>query len=126
MSPKVLQRILRNATLVVTFAGGLYLWNRFELFDLPAEGCSPLQSLRPGNKLWVDLYPRRIGVGDVVFFQPPGGEISLGRVERLEEEPQPRYWLGVDDPACPGQDSEALGWVSRDWIQGRMMMALDF
>ena len=126
MTPKALQRLLRNATLVVTAAGGLYLWNRFELIDLPSQGCSPLKSLRPGNQLWVDLYPRRIEVGDVVFFQPPAGEVSLARVERIEELEESRYWLGGDAPACPGQGSEELGWVSRDWIQGRMMMALDF
>jgi hypothetical protein len=124
VKPKRLQRLLRNATLLTAVAGGIYLWNRYELIDLPRAGCSPLKSLSPGNKLWVDLFPARIVVGDVLFFLPPQGQLSLARVERIEGAPE-RYWLAGDDPTCPTVASDELGWIPGDWVQGRLMMAID-
>jgi hypothetical protein len=124
VTPRRLQRFLRNLTLLCAAVGGLYLWNRYELIDLPAEGRSPLASLSPGNRLWVDLMPGRFVVGDVLFYSPPDGELSFGRVQRIEAEPE-RYWVVVDAPDLVARSSEGLGWIPRDWIQGRLMMALD-
>lgn len=124
LSPRRVQRFLRNLTLVCAVAGGVYLWNRYELIDLPQEGQSPLKSLSPGNRLWVDLMPRTIVVGDVLFYAPPAGGLAFGRVERIEEEPR-RYWVVIDVPELDAPSSEELGWISSEQVQGRLMMALD-
>lgn len=125
MNPRRLQRSLRLFTLVIAGLGGFYLWNRYELIDLPVEGCSPLRRIRPGQTLWIDLSPSTISAGDVVFFELPDGQLALAQVDRLASEPQ-RYWLLCDDPGCPGEDSDNHGWIPRELIHGRMMMAFDF
>ncbi len=124
MNPRRLQRSLRFLTLSCAALGGLYLWNRYEVIVLPGEGCLPLQSIRPGNTLWIDLVPARIGVGDVVFFDLPEGTIALAQVGRIEEGPL-RYWLETDNPGCPGYQSEELGWIDEESIHGRLMMSID-
>jgi len=124
MSPARLQRVLRVLTLALAGVGVLYLWNRYELIDLPEGGCSPLRRLRAGNTLWVDLKPAHIAVGDVLFFELPGGEIGLAEVERSRD--GEAWWVACDDPACPGTDSEELGWIPRERVHGRLLMAFDF
>lgn len=123
MTPKSLQRRLRIVTLMLAALGAAYLWNRYELIDLPGSGCSPLRSIRPGNTLWVDLAPSDIAEGNVLFFELPNGSIALAQVTRVGPE---GYWVSCDDPACPGVDSDDLGWLQEEQIHGRMIMALDF
>jgi hypothetical protein len=124
MTPARLQVLLRRGTLLLAAVGAAYLWTRFEVLPLPAGGCSPLRRLRPGTLLWVDRRPGPLEVGDVVFFRLADGTIVLGEVARREASP-PRSWVLTDDPACPGTDSDDLGWVPDGDVHGRLMMAFD-
>ncbi len=124
MTPARLQLLLRRGTLVLAAVGVAYLWTRFELLPLPAEGCSPLRRLRAGTLLWVDRRPGPLEVGDVVFFRLEGGTIALGEVARRAESP-PRSWILTDVPDCPGVDSDDVGWIEDEDVHGRLMMAFD-
>lgn len=124
MKQKLLQRRLRFITLALAALGGAYLWSRYEVIHLPVEGCSPIHQVRAGASLWVDLSPARIEVGDALFFQVPSGQLAFSQVERIKEGPR-SYWVRNDNEACPGSDSESLGWVSANQVHGRLIMALD-
>jgi len=124
VTPRRLQTILRRGTLIVAAIAGVYLWSRYEVIPLPAEGCSPLQRLSPGNLLWVDRYPSSVIVGDVLFFEQADGSVGLGEVARLEAAPE-RYWIVTDDDACPAPDSDDFGWVAPDAVYGRLLLAMD-
>ncbi|MFT7486081.1 MAG: hypothetical protein ACI9F9_001934 [Candidatus Paceibacteria bacterium] len=113
---------LRRLSLVVAALGGVYLWQRYEVFPLPDAGCSPLMSLSPGSTLWVDKQPPNLGVGDVIFFTLPNGSIGFGRCTKLQDR---GLWLETDVEACPAVDSNSLGWVERNRVHGRLIMAFD-
>lgn len=125
VNPSRLQRTLGRATLVAVAIGGIYLWNRYEWMKLPGEGCSPLTRISPGNTLWVDRWPGRIEVGDVLFFDVGDGGIAIAEVSEVAPDGD-RYWVLTDVEDCPGVDSDELGWISRDAVQGRLMMATNF
>lgn len=114
--------ILRRASLVFAVGGALYMWQRYEWMQLPAQGCSPLIALRPGSRLWVDRRPSDLGPGDVLFFTLADGAVGFARCSRTAG---PNLWLETDNRECPGQDSDELGWIARDRIHGRLVMAVD-
>jgi hypothetical protein len=124
MDQKRLRRILRRITLISAVLGAIYLWNRFEVITMPEDRCSPLLRLAPGNKLWVDRRPGGVAVGDVLFFTIPDGGLGIAEVERIDREGE-RYWMAIDNPDCPVSDSDQFGWISREAVEGRMMMATD-
>lgn len=124
---KTLRR-LRLATYVLAATGGVYLLNRYEVIPMPSEGCSPLLSLRPGSMLWVDQMAPGLEVGDVAFFNLPGGGVGIARCARTRSgaDGVQSYWLETDVESCPGVDSDDLGWVSARDIQGRLILSMDF
>jgi len=108
-------------------AGGFYLYHRYEVIRLPEGGRSPLLRLAPGMRLWLDRRPPTIAAGDVVFFELEGGKVGFAEVERVDGEGETaRYWVVTDAPDVEAQDSDELGWLHRDSIQARLMMATDF
>jgi len=124
MEPRRLVPWARRATLIAAVVAGLYLWSRYELVDLPSEGCSPLLAFAPGTTLWVDTRPPAYGVGDVVFFEDPLGAVQIARVDSI---PAPgRYWLLTDDEDCPGVDSRGLGAIPAERMRGRVIFAGSF
>ncbi len=120
MNPRKLQRVLSRGTLLLAALGGMYLWTRYEVMTLPEGGCSPLTQLAPGSFMWIDLRPVEIGVGDVLFFDVPGGRLGIGLVERVEGA---RYWVVTDVVDCPGESSETLGWIGGERVHGRLILA---
>ncbi len=114
--------VCRRLTWVLVLVGGFYLWNRYELMRFPSDGCSPLVSLRPGSVLWIDRESQAASVGDVLFYSIPTGQAAIGRCSKLRQSP-PAFWIVADNPACPGPDSNSLGWIGLDQIQGRVLLA---
>jgi len=125
VNPTRLHRLARRLTLLAVLAGGFYLWQRFEVISLPEAGRSPLLRITPGNQLWLDRRPGEIGVGDVLFYEQPDGSIGFAEVEVVDPDAD-RYWLSTDAPGVPAVDSDELGWIPRESIQARLMMATDF
>ena len=107
---------LRRATLLALALGIVHLVWRFEALRLPADGCSPLQRLSPGNLMLLDTRAATYGSGDVVLFaaadpsEPGSGvELHVAEVVRVDPTPDgPRYWVVTDVPDCPGLDSEQV------------------
>lgn len=122
MKPQLVVRRLQRGILALAFLGGLYLIWRVELLRLPPAGCSPVLRFAPGALLLLDGKPPRLHSGDVVLFEAEGSDtLYLGVVEREENG---RYWILTDNAACPGTDSDDLGWIPRDALRGRALLAL--
>ena len=112
--------LLRRLSLLLALGGGFYLWQRYEVLPLAESGCSPLMSLSPGTKMWIDRRPSDLGVGDVLFYELPGGSISFGRCTRVDGN---KFWIETDVESCPSQASDELGWLPRKRIHARLVMA---
>jgi len=121
VTPARLQKILRRITLLLAAAGGIYLYSRFSLLVLPAEGCSPVVRYGPGTSLLLDQHPDEWSVRDVVIFEAEGGVVSLGEIERLNAEGA--AWIVTDDPDCPAPSSVELGWIAEDRLAARVIFA---
>jgi hypothetical protein len=111
----------------------VYLGWRFDTLTLPEEGCSPIRSIAPGARLFVDLHPRTIDPGDRLLFRAADGELLLGVAFAPPESAPPEYgarvaageiWIVADDPGCPARDSRALGPIPRERVEGRIFLAL--
>jgi hypothetical protein len=122
MNSRKILAICRRLTWVLALIGGFYLWDRYELMRLPSEGCSPVVSLRPGTVLWVDRHAKAASVGDVLFYSLPNGQTAIGRCSKQQESPE-AFWVVADNPQCPGQDSDDIGWVPPSRIEGRLLLA---
>jgi len=127
--------LLRARIFVYLFAAAavVYLAWRFDTVTLPEEGCSPVRSLQPGARLFVDLHPGVIVDGDRLLFSDENGELLLGVVAPLPESAPPEFaeraaagelWIVADDPTCPARDSRALGPIPLDRVAGRVFLAL--
>ncbi len=73
MNARKILAVCRRLTWVLVLVGVFYVWDRYELMRLPAEGCSPLISLRPGSVLWIDRQAQAASVGDILFFRDGSG-----------------------------------------------------
>ncbi len=109
-----------------------YLVLRFDMITLPEEGCSPLRSISPGDRLVVDLWPGRLAEGDPVLFRDESGKLLLGKVGTVPETAPESYaaavaagayWIVADDPRCPAPDSRALGPIDAEAIAGKVFLA---
>ena len=122
MNPQRVVRRLQRGIVALAFLGSLYLVWRVELLRLPPAGCSPVLKYAPGALLLLDGKPRVLHPEDVVLFESEGTDtLYLGVVQRAEDG---RYWIVTDDPACPGTDSDDLGWIPEASIRGRALLAL--
>jgi len=118
------QFVARAQRILIGFAflGALYLVWRVDTLRLPAAGCSPVLRFEPGAFLLLDARPPRLQGGDVVLFGSEGGStLYLGVIEREQDG---RFWILTNNPECPGTGSEKLGWIARDAIRGRALLAL--
>lgn len=111
----------------------VYLAWRFDTLTLPSEGCSPIRSIAPGARIFVDLHPGAIQDGDRLIFRDEAGELLLGIAEPVPESAPDEFharvaagalWIVADDPACPARDSRVLGPIPRDAVAGRVFLAL--
>jgi hypothetical protein len=123
VTPKGIQRILRYGVLVFVLAGAGYLVIRFDGLTLAADSPSPLLRFSPGDALVLDRYPKALLPDDPVVFTGPDGRVHLSLIlkSRLEAGAT-EFWLGHDAPGCSAPDSQALGWVGKEWIVGRVIM----
>ncbi len=123
MNPARLARPLRLAAYLLAGAGLLYLWTRFDAYQLPAEGCSPLLRFAPGDRLLLDRRPAPAREGDALLVRGEDGLLYLGRVTRLRRrEGQREVWIETDSPTCPGRDSDEMGWIPSDRIAARVIL----
>lgn len=126
-NPQALLQPARRVIYLLAALGVVYLIWRFELVRLPNEGCSPLLRVGAGDLLWFDQRPSQLGEGDVVLFEGPGGALLLGEIRADDEADRPKvpgaFWIRTDRPDCPGFDSVELGWIPRERVHGRMLLA---
>jgi len=124
MAPEELTRRLRRIAYVLAGTGALYLFVRYDLFDVPEAGCSPVVGVAPGARLLLDGWATDARVDDVVLFRDAAGALHLGRiVEPGEPLGSDAVWIGGDDPDCPGYESAASGAVPRSAILARVLVA---
>lgn len=121
MKPAQVQRIVRRLTLLLVAAGGFYLYSRFDMLVLPAEGCTPVSRYAPGTRLLLDTRPSGYELGDGVLFQSAPGVISLGLLDEIDENGE--YWIAVDAADCPATSSAELGWIAQDRLVARVVLA---
>ena len=124
-------RRFRIALWLGAFAAAAYLLVRFETVTLPSEGCSPLLSISPGARLWIDVLPPETVLGDVVLCRESGSDnLLLGRIAEPPLEltgdaaralAGGALWIVGDHPSCPARDSRLLGPVERDAVAGRLV-----
>jgi hypothetical protein len=124
MAPEQLLRSLRRIAYVLAGTGTLYLFVRYDLFDVPEVGCSPVVGVAPGARLLLDSWAEDARVDDVVLFRDANGALHIGRIVEPGEALGPEaVWIGGDDPDCPGYESAASGAVPRGAIRARVLVA---
>jgi hypothetical protein len=128
VKPRRVLGIARRLLLLYALVGVAYLAWRFEIHTLPAKGCSPLISLRPGAHLLVDGHPPELRRGDTVLFRDPAGRLLIARIAPRPDSAGdgPGYWLETDNGGCPGPDSRSLGLIPRERSEGRMLFAFSW
>jgi len=122
-TPRRVARVARRVVLLGSLAGALYLGLRFKVRSLSEEACCPLLALQPGERVLVDVDPRPLAPGDVVFLGIEGGGRTVARVERVRPE-DAALWVSTDREGCPGAASEGLGWIPRGAVVGRVLFGL--
>lgn len=121
MNPRTWVRPLRRGSLLCALVVGCYLAWRFGTVQFPAEGCSPLASVGAGDVLLVDRKPGELQLGAALFVEVEG-RLYLVRLKRRDE--HGRLWVETEVSACPGADSDDFGWIDRDAVRSRVLMAL--
>lgn len=121
MSPVGAVRQFRRFSYLVAGLAALYLVFRFDIYRLPASGCSPILRFSPGQNLLLDRNPRPAQVGDALVVAGDDGLLYLGVVERVDGD---RAWVETDAPGCPGRGSSDFGWVEPGQISARVLMGL--
>ncbi len=125
----VIRLLRRGRLLAYVVIGALvtYGFLRYDLANLPAEGCSPLHGLEPGSRIVLDRWCGRPLPGAAVFFEGAGGELLLGRVaepgETLVLGPD-ALWILSERADCPGRDSRTLGPIPTKKVVGRVAAVL--
>lgn len=133
-SPGTWLRRCRQLTLLLALLGGLYVYLRIELMSLPADGCSPLFGVDPGDSMLLDRRPLDVTVGDAVLFEGPEGQVHLARVAEapadLPAEARARLeagalWVVVERSECPGLDSARIGPLEREALRAEVLFFFD-
>lgn len=120
-NPRGLLRYARIVLVVGALAGAGYIASRFTLITLPSEGCSPVSRFAAGDRLLVDAKPRPLQPRDAVLVRAEGGALQLTLIERVRDE-DGALWCRGDNADCPGFGSEAVGWVPRSSVAGRVLL----
>ncbi len=124
MDAATLSTKVRRAGYVLAATGVVYLWARYDVYDVPEIACSPVVGVAPGARLVLDRWAKDVRSEDVLMFRDASGMLHLGRVE---DAPQPlapgEVWIGGDDPACPGYESADSGAVPKERIEARVLVA---
>jgi len=114
---------------VLVLGVAYFLW-RYDVGSLPAEGCSPLIDLQPGDRILIDRHPGVLNEGDAVLFRDPKGELYLGRAGTPPASaPEETWaacaagalWIEKERRDCPGPDSVLLGPLAREQVVGRVV-----
>ena len=132
-NPKEINRVLARVRIalyvVLALVIGYCMW-RFDVASLPAEGCSPLFDVQPGDRIVLDRHPGELKAGDAVLFRAPDGELYLGRVDAPPPSAPADVWQAVEAGAlwivkevrdCPGAESPVLGPIARESVAGRVV-----
>lgn len=121
MNPKQWVRPLRRGSLLCALVVGCYLVWRFGTLQFPAEGCSPLASIGAGDVLLVDRRPGALKLEAALFVEVEE-QLYLVRLKRRDA--QGRLWVETEVSTCPGADSDDFGWIERDAVRSRVLMAM--
>ena len=121
MNLAAMARYFRFTTLALAGAGLFYLIVRFDIYRLPAAGCSPLLRFSPGQTLILDRMPRPPEVGDALLVSGDDGLLYMGLVSAVDGLD---VWLETDAPHCPGRASKDFGWVEPGRVSSRLLMGL--
>ena len=121
MNPRRLVVHLRRIVLVTCAVGFAYLWMRFDVYELPDQGCSPVARFGPGDTLLLDRRPRPAETGDALLVHGDDGLLHLVVVTEVREG---EVWVQSDAPSCPGRDSDEFGWVATEDVAARVLMPL--
>lgn len=126
---RVLVRVRIGLYVVLALVIAYCVW-RFDVASLPAEGCSPLFDLEPGDRIVVDRRPGTLKAGDAVLFRAPDGELYLGRVSTPPLSAPADVWAACEAGAlwvvkekrdCPGAESAVVGPIARADVSGRVV-----
>lgn len=120
MKPRVVLRHARRLTYLIAIACTVYLWLRFDVYDLPEAGLCPVAGYASGQTLILDRSPGDFEEGEVLFARTDDGLLQLGRVTKVGDQ---GLWLEADAPGSPGPDSDQFGWVSPDRVEARVILA---
>jgi hypothetical protein len=124
MDAATLSTKVRRAGYVLAAAGVVYLWSRYDVYDVPQIACSPVVGVAPGARLLLDRWAKDAREHDVLLFRDAAGALHLGRVEAAPGAlSSGELWIGGDDPACPGFESSESGAVPRERIEARVLIA---
>jgi len=109
-------------------AGVAFTVWRYDLVELPAEGCSPLFGFEPGDRLVVDRRPAELAPPRALLYRDPSGTLRLGRVAPFPPEAVrgggDELWVLADERDCPSPDSRVFGPLPRDRVAGRVAFSL--
>ena len=127
VNQRKLLRHLRRLSFLLVVLGAFYLYQRYDLHDLPEEGCSPVLRFSTGDRLLLDRSPGAFHPGDAVLFSGPDGVLYLAAIDRTRPaDAAPgaveELWLETDDPDCPGADSDDFGWIPVADVRARILL----
>ena len=120
MDAKLIIRRARVITISLAAAGALYLGARFDLLTLPAEGCSPVASVRPGVRLLVDRWVSSAVPGDIVFVSDGVGAVHLAILG--VDEGEGGWVVRGDVQDCPLRIPDDSRAVTSDQLLGRVIL----
>ena len=110
---------MRRVTWMTALLGGMYLFLRFDTIQLE-EGISPIHRYGQGDRLLVDLHFDGLAEGNAVVVRGTDQALHLVLIERID--PEQGVWVRVDHP--DGYSSESQGWLARDAVLGRVVLAI--
>lgn len=124
------RKLLRHVRLACWLLAGLlvfHLFQRYDTYELPDAGCSPLLRFAPGDTLLLDRSPPGYHRDDAVLFAAGDGLLYLGVVTRTRPDGAGPgdvrgLWVETDAPECPGKDSDELGWISVEDVGARVVL----
>ncbi len=124
--PRRFLPLLRRLTLLLAFAGLIYLVQRYEMVTLPESSCSPLVRFSPGTRLLFDTAPPGYQVGDVVLYEVPGDRLGLGELLELRSPGASAWSIARDCPDCSPGWEEEQHWIDAARLNARLVLVNPF